>query len=204
MGVEAPVHLRPESSRGVPPSAGDLRPRVRRTAAALETRGVLDLAKGGPEMLLWWFGLLRDAMTAGATVRWVGQWDDSVNVARLVHLLPPAPRLAGRATTLLSPGEAAWRDEYRYGLCYYRLGLDFVQVKDMRRPDDRANYVLFEPAWIGVFLQCLTPTPADAFTGAKAEAAEGLEDPHLLYRAGRSLVTLPYRMRRWPIPYDAV
>ena len=39
-------------------------------------------------------------------------------------------------------GGWAWRRRYRPGLCYYRLGPDFVFVKDVRTSGDSARFRL--------------------------------------------------------------
>lgn len=135
---------------------------------------------------------LRDSLSEGELPRWRAVGLPAAQVPLLVHLPPPE-----------SGGDehARWRSAFRRGLCYFRRGPGFVQVKDVRDPTSSAGFVLDVPEVIEVFLRCLRPTPA---TGVDADAAEVLLHERLLLRVGDQLVTLPYRMRRWPVPAMAV
>ncbi|MDF5754395.1 DUF5825 family protein [Spongiactinospora sp. TRM90649] len=142
----------------------------------------------GADAVAW----LRDGLSDGDTPRWRVAGLPEAQVPLLLHLPPPE--------SADGPHDR-WRSGFRLGLCYYRRGPGFVQVKDVREPERSASFVLDVPELVEVFLRCLRPTRA---ADVDPDAAGALLDERLLLRLGDRLVTLPYHMRRWPVPAMAV
>jgi hypothetical protein len=142
--------------------------------------------------------LLREAASVGVPVHWHGGVGDGVDPAALAHLAPPAPS-ADEAT-----GVTAWRERYRPGLCYYRLGPGFVFVKDVRAegPGARFRLGLDDPVETMRGLERAVEI-ADA-DPALVAALDSLDAEGLILRIGGWATLLPYRMRRWPVPALAV
>ncbi|MEU7050867.1 DUF5825 family protein [Streptomyces eurythermus] len=142
---------------------------------------------------------LRECQSAALTVHWSGSVAPGTPVGALYHL-PPPTALAGA----LSDALAAWTRTYRYGVCYYRRGPGFVQVKDARVPGATARFILDHPCLLSVFLLCLTPCDEELLDCEQREAASLLAEENLLWNTRGQLVTLPTLMRRWPIPFMGV
>lgn len=138
---------------------------------------------------------VRDAMSAGRILGWRAETIPPAAAPLLWHLPPPS----GVGQELRD-----WRARFRAGLCYYRRGPGFVQVKDVREPDDAAGIVLDQPAVLGVFSRCLRPTSLADLDPAEGDAAEALLAERLLLRIADEVLVLPYRMRRWPVPAMAL
>jgi hypothetical protein len=134
---------------------------------------------------------LRDAFGTGRVLNWRVEAMPRTVVPLLWHLPPP-----GNA----APDFAEWRSVFRPGLCYYRRGPGFVQVKDVRDPEEAGSFTIDEPHVLRAFLRCLRPTALTDLDALERDAAEALLDERLLLRAADQVVVLPYRMRRWPVP----
>jgi len=57
---------------------------------------------------------------------------------------------------------------------------------------------------VDVFKQSLTPTMLSRMGKRQLQAAQMLCDEGLLLRTGDVVVTLPARLRRWPVPFRAI
>jgi hypothetical protein len=144
------------------------------------------------EFIAW----LRDQQTAAVDVVWSADIDPRLDVALLFHLFPPEPD-----ASIEEPDEVRrWRTAYRPGLCYYRLGPGFIQVKDLRQAETAARLLLDEPPLVNAFTRSLQPSELDDFEPVERKAVEALLAERLLLRIGDRVVTLPNRMRRWPVP----
>jgi len=119
---------------------------------------------------------------------------DCLDADDLYHL--PPPRQDGSADERV----LRWQAAFRPGLCYYRTGPGFVEVRDVRRPADAARLTIDDQLLISVFTTCLSPTAAADLDADSLAAAETLLAERLLLRFADVLLTAPYRMRRWPIP----
>jgi Family of unknown function (DUF5825) len=135
--------------------------------------------------------LLREAAGYGVGVTWRGNLGHHVDPQLLHHLPPP---VSGA-----EPGLNRWRATFRYGLCYYRVGPGFLLIVDHRRTIHGATSVLRDPDEIATLRGFTCPGPA-AGTAAFAR----LCDKGLVLRHGGAAVSLPYRLRRWPIPCTAI
>jgi hypothetical protein len=112
-------------------------------------------------------------------------------VRTLVHLPPPRSGI-GYADQ--------WRASYRFGLCTYRRGPGFVQIRDVR-PDGEHLRVRIDGEWAEAF-ETLTTGMS---TSAKCDRLlTDLTDTGLAVRLTDGHHMLPTRLRRWPIPFSSV
>jgi hypothetical protein len=144
--------------------------------------------------------VLRDRLGAGRDTRWRGEVVAPVDVRPLRHLPPPI-EVPGRAD---ADQLRQWRTDFRAGRCFYRLGPGFVQIKDVREPGRFEIVTLTEPDLIGLFLDCLTPTRCSTLGQPARQALRVLAGRDLVLVVGEYAVTLPHRMRRWPVPANLV
>jgi hypothetical protein len=150
---------------------------------------------GRPEPTLRFIGLLRDRLSGGVVTQWRGELVDTIDVTALHHLPPP---------TGADPRIDEWRAAFRVGLCYFRKGPAFIQIKDVRNADASANFILDDPALVDAFTHYLQPRSLARLEPAEREATDTLLAEGLLLRMGDHATTLPYRMSRWPVPATLV
>jgi hypothetical protein len=117
-----------------------------------------------------------------------------------LHHLPPPTTIAGIPPEQLHE----WRSTYRYGLCYFCRGPDFILIKDARITNRHVHLTIDHPALTATFLAAYAPLRDSALTPPQRKAASILAAENLLYRLDGLLLTLPTRMRRWSIPFSAV
>ncbi|WP_220447522.1 DUF5825 family protein [Nonomuraea diastatica] len=86
----------------------------------------------------------------------------------------------------------------------YRRGPGFLQVKDMRDPAAAARMIIDDGALGSAFTHCLRPRRLPDLGAAERDAVDVLIDERLVLRCGDLVVTLPNRMRRWPVPAMSV
>ncbi|RJQ77124.1 hypothetical protein D5S17_16720 [Pseudonocardiaceae bacterium YIM PH 21723] len=142
---------------------------------------------------------LRDHAAAGAEVRWSGRVDPGLPIAALRHL-PPPDTLQGCA-----PGELDdWRRIHGYGICYYRVGPGFLQIKDYRDPANRFQLTVDDPRLTEAFLRLLEPAPLAELTAVTRRAVRVLAESNLVLVWQGHAVTLPPRLRRWPVPCQSI
>lgn len=133
---------------------------------------------------------LRDAAGEGADVEW--QAELPVADSRLLHHLPPP---AGGPS---GPVLAAWRAAYRPALCHYRRGPGFLLVSDGRGGPAVTHTLTGGTA--AAFVRYLDAGPApDADPVFDCLVRLGL-----ILRLGGLGLTLPYRIRHWPIPCTSI
>lgn len=145
--------------------------------------------------------LLQTALTHDVQVRWTGVLTSSsrMDTAPLHHLYPP--------TTLVGlPPEhlRTWRAAFRYGLCYFRRGPDFIMVKDARLGTGDVHLTIDHPDLLATFLAACAPQRDSTLRPIQREAAAVLASENLIYRLDDLVLTLPTRIRRWPIPFSAL
>jgi hypothetical protein len=138
---------------------------------------------------------LRDRFSDGLIANWQGHVIPPLTPSALYHLPPPE-----------DGGEDCreWRERFALGLFYYRLGPGFIQIQDIRDRGSAANFVLDEGPLTHAFLTCLTPCSLADLRGDDREAATALLEEGLLLQADDMVLTLPNRMKRWPVPAMSV
>jgi hypothetical protein len=167
-----------------------------RSAGEVELPEPLPLRAGWPDTVAA-VALLRDCAAAALRVRWRVAAGHDLDPAALYHLPPPAG----------PPGAALdrWRRAHRYGSCHYRRGPGFIQVKDSRDPGAAPVVLMADhPDLVATFLRCLDPTPMADLDQVGRDAVDLLAAERLVLVTGGLALTLPHRMRRWPVPYNAV
>jgi Family of unknown function (DUF5825) len=144
---------------------------------------------------------LRDNLSEGTVGHWDGPVPDGPDIHLLHHLPPP---LTGGDGSETDQRVLAWQSEFRPGLCYYRCGPGFIEVKDFRDPGGASRIGIAQPELVEAFLLCLRPVRL-ADQGRRERAVmEYLLSERLLLRFGGLVTTAPARMRRWPIPAQFV
>ncbi|AKN71951.1 MULTISPECIES: DUF5825 family protein [Streptomyces] len=141
---------------------------------------------------------LRECQSLGLRVRWRAAGTPSYDPLVLRHLPPPA-ELPGDPATL-----AAWRAEHTHGALHHRRGPDFVTVLDRRQRGTAVRLTLDHPGLLGTFLRLLEPTPVAALDPVEREALTLLAAERLVLAGGGWAVTLPPRLRQWPVPCTAI
>jgi len=168
--------------------------------ARIAGRHVLSLSAACAPLVI----LLRELQSVGAAVRWHGDVEDDLDPNDLVHLPPPEPSATGSASDQ-SPAVRGWGLRHEYGLFYYRHGPGFVSVVDRRRPAEAQRYVIHDPDMLDVLHAGENGESVTPHRGPAWEAAMNtLLEERMVLLFGDTLVTLPGRMRRWPVRYDAV
>ncbi len=138
--------------------------------------------------------LLREAAADGLSVTWSGSIGDGIAPRLLVHLPPPQAAVSERDA---ADGDE-WRRRYRPGLCYYRLGPNFVFVKDVRTPGDFARFRL--DGVVDAFRSLEAVVNVNDLDFSTRGLLDDLEEESLVLRFGDLATLLPNRMRRWPVP----
>ncbi|MDN0200264.1 DUF5825 family protein [Streptomyces sp. S.PNR 29] len=141
---------------------------------------------------------LRECQSHALTVTWSVPQDDALcrtpsaldfPLHHLRHLPPPD-----------GPVPDDWRSAYAYGRFYHRQGPGFVQIKDRRDPDAAVRLTVDHPDLVSTFGTCLQPTPLDDLSSTEREAVSVLAAEGLVLVTRGWAVTLPPRIRHWPVP----
>jgi uncharacterized protein DUF5825 len=159
--------------------------------------GTCSLSVAAPRTALALVRLLREASSLGVPVTWRGRIVDGIDARLLVHL-PPPEAVPGEP---VDPAMVEWRERYRPGLCYYRLGPGFVFIKDVRTTSASARYKIETVDE----LRTLEAVAEVASLAPPTQALlRDLEEEGLVLRLGDWATLLPHRMRRWPVPAHEV
>jgi len=142
---------------------------------------------------------LREATRRTLRVEWTMGGRPLVEQRDLIHLVPPVDGDGPDAAACA----AQWRADYRYGLYYYRNGPDFVTVKDVR-PGGETVFLTIDGDSAAQFRAIAEATTADQLDAEGLSALADAVDYGLALRGERAVLMLPYRMRRWPVPYSAI
>jgi hypothetical protein len=144
--------------------------------------------------------LLREALSATVRVEWTAESIDPLPASTVCHLPPPR---AGAA--LREDNGIRWRDSYQFGRCYYRIGPGFVLIKDTRQGEGRgARYRLDGAEVVTAFPGLEQALYLPAAPAPVRELFELLTGEDLVLRRGDWGTVLPFRMRRWPVPFSTV
>jgi hypothetical protein len=155
------------------------------------------LGPSTPERTVEFVAWLRDMQSDTVQVTWQATVEAGLDTTLLHHLTPPADRGTDDAVR-------RWREAFRPALCYYRFGPGFVQVKDTRRTEEAARFLLDDPVSVAAFTRCLRPTRLTDLSRDERTAAEILAAERLLLCQGEWVTVLPSRMRLWPVPSHLV
>lgn len=137
------------------------------------------------------FTLLATASAHLIDVEWELSSPPPWPVRTLVHLPPPRSGI-GYADH--------WRASHRFGLCTYRRGPGFVQIRDVR-PDGDPVRVRIDGDWAEAFHMLTTGMPA---SGQAGRLLADLTDAGLAISLTGGHHVLPTRLRRWPVPFSSV
>ena len=137
--------------------------------------------------------LLREAISVGLQVDWTATGRLSWATPSIRHLPPPRS------------GEDEWALAFAFGYCYYRLGPDFVIIRDTRMGAGRgARYLLDDQESVAAWpeLEGVLHLPDSSDGGRRL--LDVLTSENLALVAGDWATVLPFRMRRWPVPESSV
>jgi Family of unknown function (DUF5825) len=167
--------------------------------AVVEIQGEVALDAEDAAGSLEFLRFLRDSLSHGLRVHWNGRIGAGLPVRSLSHLTPPS----GGATLAFNPAVAAWRRRFTYGRCYWRSGPGFAQVSDSRGGRTDASWTLSDAPTLDLFLRLMQPT--DIADCGEREAVDRalatLCAREIVVRLGDRLLSLPYRLRHWPVMY---
>lgn len=144
---------------------------------------------------------LRECQSRALAVMWSADTagrTTEIDPSALRHLPPPV-KAASEPPTV-----ASWREWFRYGLFYYRIGPDFITVRDRRWSPAGTLARLDHPLLVATFVKLLTPVRFQDLDPANSDAAKVLVDGGLVLLTQGWLVTLPARMSIWPVPSSEV
>jgi ribosomal peptide maturation radical SAM protein 1 len=186
---------------GAWPTAQQLERLVARGVVEVRVPWEMEIGEGNAEGSVHFLRFLRDCTAWRVRVRWSGNVSAPVRVKALQHLEPPESGLQPDALR-------AWHEAHAYGVSYWRSGPGFAFIKDSRPgPDAVARFTLDDGPLREVFSRLDTPRRVQDLVGdvpMANEALEGLLEEELVLKLGDWAVTLPYQLRRWPIPFSVV
>ncbi|HEY0698358.1 MAG TPA: DUF5825 family protein [Micromonospora sp.] len=137
--------------------------------------------------------LLRESISVGLQVDWVLTGELRWDVGGIRHLPPPRS------------GRDDWRRAFTFGYCYYRVGPDFVTIRDTRSDNGfGARYLLDDPESVACWPELEGVLHLPEATAAGLRLLELLAAENLALVAGNRATVLPFRMRRWPVPESSV
>jgi hypothetical protein len=188
-------------------------PRVHRvdgvlTSASLRALDPVALAEAGHEALLLaepvvlgrddefdlrFLHLLREAMSVILRVDWSTAAPVPFELSMVAHLQPPRAQSGD-----------GWRNRHRFGLCYYRIGPGFVLLRDTRDAANGARYRLDDAEAVLSLPELETVRRLPELSADARELYQLLAGEDMVMRCGEWVTVLPYRLRRWPLPFDAV
>jgi hypothetical protein len=142
---------------------------------------------------------LREATTQTLRLEWTLTGRPLVEPRNLTHLVPPVRGVGSAAAECV----AAWRAAYRYGSYHYRKGPGFVTVKDIR-PDGETVRLTIEGDSAEQFSTLAEASTLAELDPAAIDALGDAVDYGLALRGTETLLLLPFRMRRWPVPHLGV
>jgi hypothetical protein len=168
-------------------------------ARALTLLGPLRLGTD-PDLDVVALRLLAEATAGNVHLHWELAGEPPWRLRTVVHLQPPAGATdaAGRRFA------TRWAEAFRFGLCTYRRGPDFVALRDIR-PDGARLRTVAAGRWATAFETLLSTPTCPVGDATSGQLLDELVGAGLALRlgAGRHAL-LPFQLRRWPIPYSAV
>ena len=131
-----------------------------------------------------WLAFLRDLTACGVDLHWRRAADCPIPDHVFRHLPPPV----------------GVNSEFRFGSLYWRLGPEFVTVKDSRGESVRL-FILDDAESSDAFLRSVKGVDR---ADLPQEQRDLLLQEGLVADLGGWLLALPYRMRHWPVPFRAI
>ncbi|WP_224367102.1 RiPP maturation radical SAM C-methyltransferase [Hyalangium versicolor] len=159
----------------------------------------MEIGAQHPEESIHFVRFLRDCTSHRVRVQWKGQTANTLKPRTLLHLEPPVlPENA--------PEEAlrTWDAEHSYGRFFWRLGQNFLTIKDMRQPRDASRFTLERGPVYELFTQLQAPHRLQDLSGHDREALDALLEEDLVLQLDDWFVALPYQIRHWPIPFATI
>ncbi|MFP2928926.1 RiPP maturation radical SAM C-methyltransferase [Pyxidicoccus sp. 3LG] len=183
---------------GAWPSAEEIERLVQRGVVEVRVPWEMEIDERQPERSVHFVRFLRDSTAARLRVHWTGGASGTAKARALNHLEPP-----------MSAGEdvlRAWKELHAYGRCYWRAGPNFLVIKDARAGGDFSRFTLEDGPLRDVFTRLTVPQRLDAFGRDETdrEALDVLIEENLVLRLGDWLVSLPYQIKHWPVPFMSI
>ncbi|WP_157061759.1 DUF5825 family protein [Alicyclobacillus ferrooxydans] len=141
---------------------------------------------------------LRNAMALGMRVSWRLILESDIELSNLYHITPPSS--CNGDTSVVKK----WAENYHYGSFFWRKGPDFVIIKDTRDENNSSQFVIDDPETLEAFYKCLTPQQLRNIDIVDNPIIEELVSEGVILKLGDWLLTLPYRIHSWPVPYDSI
>lgn len=145
---------------------------------------------------------LRDVTSYGIRIIWGGHIDNTFPIEQLAHLYPPELSIQGINIERIMQ----WQNSYKFGLYFMRQGPDFFILKDKRPFRSPVTFTIGDPTMRSTFEKLNAPIKWNDGNLDEAEiaAAKLLLDHCLVLSLADSVIRLPYRINKWPIPAHIV
>ncbi|WP_435279981.1 DUF5825 family protein [Streptomyces sp. 1222.5] len=145
---------------------------------------------------------LQQLSSFGARVHWQALRLPDCDPALLHHLPPPATVVQVDQNT--RDAIATWQSNYQYGLCHYRVGPGFIEIRDGRDAGQMRRLTIANRTAVDSFEALLQPVASDRMNSEMNRLKMELLKRRLLLRVGGWCFILPYRLRRWPVPHTSL
>ncbi|MGW7531792.1 DUF5825 family protein [Amycolatopsis sp. NPDC054798] len=142
---------------------------------------------------------LREATSHTLRIGWVLGGRPLLELRNLSQLVPPVSGVDSETNAYA----ASWRTAFRYGTYFYRNGPEFVLVKDVR-PDGPAAHLTITGASSAHFAALAESSRLAELDSEEMSALDDAVQFGLAVRGEQRFVTLPFRMRHWPVPFLSV
>jgi len=145
---------------------------------------------------------LRDCTAYRVKVNWQGSVLPQVRSRALHHLLPPTLNEVEPPVALRT-----WSESHSYGLCYWRSGPGFMVIKDKRAGQgEGARFTLENGPLRDIFTQLAEPKRWEQLKDIPdiKEVLDSLQEEDLVLKLDDWFVALPYQIRHWPVPAQAI
>jgi hypothetical protein len=139
--------------------------------------------------------LFTEAISRQVQVEWELATEPPWPVRTVVHLPPPGDGADPAARRYADQ----WRGFHRFGLCTYRRGPGFIRIRDLR-PGGPHSRVIVDGSWAERF-EALASATADATAAPLRQLLDELIGAGLAIGLGDRYHVLPFRPRRWPVPF---
>ncbi len=158
----------------------------------------IDISPDGDETrrTLKWLRLLRDCTACGLLVDWQAGEGVRQLSPLLYHVTPPQCDEDERL--------ASWRNIHRFGIFYWRSGPEFISIIDRRNAAEADQFTLETAEHRLAFTEAENVVSRSVLFDRYGTALTELEQEGLILSVSGWSLTLPFRMRHWPVPYSAI